>query len=95
MEHKLAQRICKQTVSDAKKHFEEHVTNNIKFINKEFFKYIRSRKPAREAVEPLDDKGVKGVLKEDREIAEKLNEFFASVFTAEDTGQMPVPKLMF
>ena len=43
----------------------------------------------------LDDNGVKGVLKEDREIAEKLNEFFASVLTAEDTGQLHVPELMF
>lgn len=34
---------------------------------------IISRKPAGEAVGQLDDEGVKGLLKEDREIAEKLN----------------------
>lgn len=33
----------------------------------------------------LDDQGVKGMLKEEIEIEEKLDELFASVFTSEDT----------
>lgn len=32
----------------------------------------------------LNDKGVEGVLKENREIADKLNEFSAPILTAED-----------
>ncbi|CAM4382079.1 unnamed protein product [Lepidochelys olivacea] len=50
-----------------------------------FFKYIRSRKPGKQPVGPLDDRDMKGALKDDKVIAEKLNEFFASVFTAEDS----------
>lgn len=42
-------------------------------MTKHFFYY---RKPAREAVEPLDDLGMKGLLKEHGEMEEKLNDFF-------------------
>lgn len=40
---------------------------------------IESRKHAREVVGPLENEGIKGKLIEDRNIAEKLNEFFASI----------------
>lgn len=47
--------------------------------NQSNMKYIRGRKPAREAFSLFDNKSVKGLLKEDREIVEKraeMNEFF-------------------
>ncbi|CAM5175000.1 unnamed protein product [Eretmochelys imbricata] len=59
------------------------------------FKYIRSRKPAKQPVGPMDDRDTKGALKDDRVIAEKLNEFFASVLTAEDIREIPKPELSF
>ncbi|KAG6940840.1 hypothetical protein G0U57_011320 [Chelydra serpentina] len=59
------------------------------------FKYIRSRKPAKQPVGPLDDRIQKGALKDDKVIAKKLNEFFASVFTAEDVREIPKPELSF
>ncbi|CAM4681052.1 unnamed protein product [Lepidochelys kempii] len=37
---------------------------------------------------PLDDRDTKGALKDDKVIEEKLNEFFASVFTAEDVREI-------
>lgn len=43
----------------------------------------------------LDDQEIKVVLKEDLETTEKLNEFFASVFIAEDIGQILEPALIF
>lgn len=42
----------------------------------------------------LQNKGIKGKLKEDPEITEKQNEFFASVFTVEIIGQIAVPELI-
>ncbi|CAM4676294.1 unnamed protein product [Lepidochelys kempii] len=60
-----------------------------------FFKYIRSRKPAKQPVGPLDDRDTKGALKDDKVIAEKLNEFFASVFKAEDVREIPKPEPSF
>ena len=90
-EHKLWQKTCKRVIREAKKEFEERMASDIKGNNKSFFKYVRSRKPAREAVGPLDGEGGGEEIKGDLEIAEKLNEFFASVFTAEDLGQIPQP----
>ncbi|CAM5075917.1 unnamed protein product [Eretmochelys imbricata] len=60
-----------------------------------FFKYIRSRKPAKQPVGHLDDRDIKGALKDDKVIAEKLNEFFASVYTAEDVKEVPKPEPSF
>ncbi|CAM5143906.1 unnamed protein product [Eretmochelys imbricata] len=66
-----------------------------KVITKCVFKYIRSRKPAKKPVGPLDDQDTKGVLNDDKVIAEKLNEFFASVFMAEDVREIPKPEPSF
>lgn len=44
-------------------------------------------KPARQGVRPLNDNGVKRAWKDHREIAKKLNEFFALVFTVDDAGE--------
>lgn len=43
---------------------------------KNFLRYVRSRKPAEDWAGPSDGKGVKGVLKEEKEIAKKLIDFF-------------------
>ncbi|XP_053142135.1 uncharacterized protein LOC128340687 [Hemicordylus capensis] len=91
-EHKLWQKKCKVTIREANREFEELLAKSIKGNYKNVFKYIRSRKLAREAVGPLDNEGVKAIIKEDMEVAEKLNEFFASIFTAEDTEHIPVPE---
>lgn len=64
--------------------YEEHVPKTIKTSNKYFFKYLSSRKPARGTVGPLDDQGVRGFLKDNREMAKKQNAFFAFIFTVED-----------
>lgn len=60
-----------------------------------FFKYLQSRKPIREAVGPLDDHGIKGLLKEDGETAEKLNHFFASGFSMGRARQKLIPEPLF
>ncbi|KAM7181807.1 uncharacterized protein RBU57_000458 [Macrochelys suwanniensis] len=78
-----------------KQKLKEQLAKNSKANNKTFFKYIRSRKPAKQPVGPLDDRDTKGALTDDKVIAEKLNEFFASVFTAEDVGEIPQPELTF
>lgn len=53
------------------------------------FRAIRNRKPSRQAVGPLDNQGAKGTLKEDKAVAEKLNELFASICTAEHVREFP------
>lgn len=65
-----------QMVRQAKTKFKGLIARYVKANNKHFLEYIRSRKPAEEAV----DKQMKGLLKEDRgKIAEKLNKFFAFI----------------
>ncbi|CAM5084504.1 unnamed protein product, partial [Eretmochelys imbricata] len=71
------------------------LSKNSKGNNKMFFKYIRSRNPAKQPVGPLDNQDTKGALKDDKVIAEKLNEFFTSVFTAEDVREIPKPEPSF
>lgn len=44
-----------------------------------FFKYIESTKPAREAVMPLDDQGIEGLLKKSKEMTERLSRFFTCI----------------
>ncbi|CAM4661225.1 unnamed protein product [Lepidochelys kempii] len=94
-EHKHCQIRCKNVTRKAKKEFEEQLAKNSKGNNKMFFKYIRSRKPAKQPVGLLDDRDTKGALKDDKVITEKLNEFFTSVFTAEDVRQIPKPEPSF
>lgn len=49
------------------------MARNVNGNNMYVFKYIRSRKPAREVVEPLEDKGMKILLKDNEDMTEKLN----------------------
>lgn len=61
----------------------------VKNLNsKHFFKYITSRKPAGMTVGPLDNKTVKGLLKEDRETEKDLSAFFESVFSIKYLGHL-------
>uniref|UniRef100_K7F001 Endonuclease/exonuclease/phosphatase domain-containing protein n=1 Tax=Pelodiscus sinensis TaxID=13735 RepID=K7F001_PELSI len=88
-EQKHCQIKCKHVIRKAKKDFEEQLAKNSKRNKMFFFKYIRNRKPAKKPVGPLDHQDIKGAIKDDKAIAEKLNDFFASVFTAEDVGEIP------
>lgn len=67
---------------------EEQIAKNSIMKNNHFFKYIRSRKLAQEAVGPLDNKGIKGLLKEE-------TEFFMSVFTVENVRYIAMLGLLF
>ncbi|XP_065446042.1 vesicular inhibitory amino acid transporter-like [Chrysemys picta bellii] len=86
-EHKLWQVKCKSIIKQGKKEFEEQLakdTNTIRF-----------RKSAKQSVGPLDHQGGTGALKEHKAIAEKLNEFFTSAFTAEIMREIPTSEPFF
>lgn len=55
-------------------------------------KYIHQKQEANQSVGLIDDQGAKEAPKEDTAVAEKLNEFFESVFTAEDIEEIPTPQ---
>lgn len=72
----------------AKRNFEKKLAENIKNDNKSFYAYVRSRSTVKASTGPVLN--VSGDLKTDPgEIAEELNTYFSSVFTNEDTQNMP------
>lgn len=77
-----------------KREFEEWITENIKANSKLFFKYVRNGKSARQVVGPLDDKGMRGLLK-GRLGDDKETVFLVFVFIIEGVGHIPTPELAF
>lgn len=57
-------------IQQAKREFEECAAENIQSTKN---KYIRNWQLARERMEPLDHKGMRGLLKKDREMAKNLD----------------------
>ena len=71
--------------------FEKKMANDVKLKPKLFWKYARSRLKSRQAIPTLTNKdGTKAISAKDK--AETLNDFFTSVFTAENLGNIPAVK---
>jgi hypothetical protein len=78
----------------ANRSFEERLAKNIKEDSKTFFAYVNSKKRSNNMIGPL--KNSQGeVLKNNKETADLLNSYFASVFTREDCIHIPEPVEMF
>ncbi len=80
-------RKTKRLVRQSKRNLEQHIANSSKSNPKEFYSYIRKKKVPGSTIGPLattDD----NIVNEDTEMANILNDFFESVFTDEDLGDM-------
>ena len=72
------------------RNFEKKLADNTKKDNKWFFAYARSKTKSKVQVGPLI--GSSSILVESVEdTADMLNNYFASVFTSEDTLSIPEP----
>ncbi|XP_067869988.1 uncharacterized protein [Heterodontus francisci] len=81
-EYRGCRTTLKKEIRRAKRGHEISLADNIKKNPKRFYKYIKSKRVARERVGPLTDQC--GNLRvEPQEMGEVLNEYFASVFTFE------------
>ena len=77
----------KKLVRNAKKSFEQKLARNPKQNVKSFNGYVKSRTKARSGVGPLKNNG--NTVTDDKEMANILNTFFASVFTIDDGNNGP------
>ena len=93
-EYKQKLRISVQENKKAKLDFEEKLANNIKRDNKSFYAYVRSKQRNKVKVGPLKDTAG-NVITDNKKAADLLNEYFASVFTVEDTKDIPSPLQLF
>ena len=78
----------------AKGDFEQKMADNIKNDSKSFFAYVNSKKRSNNKIGPLKDSQGK-VIENNKQSAEFLNSYFASVFTKENTSSIPEPEIVF
>ena len=78
----------------AKQNFEKKLAENIKTNSKSFYSYVSSKRRTKAKIGPLKNKTGK-IVTDDKETAEILNEYFASVFTVEDVNYIPNAKKFF
>ena len=81
-QEKVTHKLCKQ----AKKTFEKKLSTD-QTNTRKFFAYVNSRKSVKASVGPLVTE--QGTVSESKDMANVLNTYFASVFTDEDTNNMP------
>jgi hypothetical protein len=88
--------ICNNANREAIKSFEQKLSKNVKEDSKSFYNYARSKQKRKDRVGPLKKgEGTGEVIVDDAEATEVLNEYFSSVFTVEELGNVPEPKHAF
>ena len=86
--HKRKCREVDRLVRKAKLDNEDRIAARAKENPKEFFQHVNSRKPIKSTIGPLKDKDGK-IISSDEGMGELLNEYFANVYTIEDTSELP------
>ena len=88
MAHVNAFRAVKRILRRAKRNKEEQVALDAKRNPKAFYCYINDRRVCRESIGPLVDPGG-NMVSDEAGMATLLNNHFASVFTVENTDELP------
>ena len=94
VEYKSALNKATREIRKAKRNFEKKLADNIKSDSKSFYAYTRSKMKTKDRVGPLTDSDG-NTITDNQEAANLLNNFFTSVFTNEDTSNLPQPVQLF
>ena len=87
LEYTRIRRETKRLIKISKKLQELHIASNCKENPKEFFRYINEKKVLKSTIGPL--LSAEGeIVTDEREIADVLNDYFASVFTVEENRRV-------
>ncbi len=92
-EYREADKAVKKMIRSAKRKLEKKLADGYSGNSRPFYSYIKKKTKSRPSIGPLKDKNEK-VVTEDQEMAEVLNEFFSSVFTRENTTNVPEAEIM-
>ena len=87
IEYERLRRTTKKLIKQSKKNLEVHIASKIKSNPKEFYSYVRQKKVITSNIGPLRLDNGEHVSNE-IDMAEILNEYFASVFTKEDPNNI-------
>ena len=87
-EYERLRRETKKMIRNSKKNLELHIANASKENPKEFYNYARKKRVLSSNIGPLIMENGQHT-EDDSEMADILNEYFASVFTSEDNTAMP------
>ena len=94
LEYTRIRRETKRLIKISKKLHELHIASNCKVNPKEFFRYVREKKTLKSTIGPLLSADGE-IVTDERETADILNDYFASVFTVEeDRGEEATPYQM-
>lgn len=83
-------RKTKRLINQSKRSVELHIANQSKQNPKEFYRYIREKRVVTSTIGPLTDANGE-FTRDEHQMSNILNTFFASVFTMEDTSTIPIP----
>ena len=93
LEYTRIRRETKRLIKISKKLHELHIASNCKVNPKEFFRYVREKKTIKSTIGLL--LSAEGeIVTDERETADILNDYFASVFTVEEDREETTPYQM-
>ena len=87
------QKEIRKEIKKAKRKLERSLAKKAKKDPKKFYSYLKSKTSNRVSVGPL--RGEDGLVTDSKEMAGILNAQYTSVFTMEDTANMPEPEYLF
>ena len=83
-EYDIQRRKAKKLIKQSKRRYEAHIARNSKTNPKEFYGYIRKKKTIAPTIGPLKNENGE-ITRDETKMARLLNNYFASVFTVENT----------